>query len=856
MSNPNDSSDDDDDNDIPLMVRQKLVKLAQQRDDSLPPDEDCQAIASEHNVSVNVVREIFASTPRISASAAPEAAAEENAAPKRGKRQSAIEASAFIKNSVNAEKEDDAADDNDDDDNIDSERENSGAQAASNNGSIDDEDFKPAASAAKKEQSGDLFSESLSNTLNSKGGIKSIDALLQYTELMKSCSDARVVKNADKKRVVLLSPLLRTDVGVKEKKILNAVVGGKTDGEVLDILSAWLIDSANRNSSEVLVSTLRCLKMLPVTTAALERTGLGKSVKKLKKYVYIPQADEENAAESKEAAEKVPKLSDQLFERWKQNALEELERSENEKRTEAANKKRKLEREKKEAEKAIEKEKKKAKVQLKDADDIDDVIKKQKKDAAKKETTTTTTTVTRTVVSRPAIIAPPGTATPATTETLKKRKAREPVASAAVDATKPKQTKIGGVGVSMLYNSASKESSKKIGVPSALLALQTKKEKVKKAYFETHLPYSDDPNEIKFKHKSEREAADGKGKPKKKKSLTWASSDELEQRKIYVPDPNDWLIKYEDKSAGVDVDDDSDASVEAALKRKAREEESERNAAAKARKRKMEQMRATTSWKVPKDIPRDPELNIACGEDSRELHRIAGIVARKKAAVYKDRKEVPDSPAEAPNEEANEDEMREIPIQLVVDPAQQQQAPPPLQPQQIQYQHPPPPPVQQQQVPPMYAPPPQAGMQFPPPPPPPQQQQQQQQQAAAPQLNQAAIQALLNQFNRPAGAPPPGAGGFNMPQPGTAPPPPPTSTTTTTTARVASHARAGSVTAAAKSHPRGVCAFFNSPTGCSWGDKCGFLHQVGLTAEKPKKKEIEERRIQAAAAAAAASNNK
>jgi len=147
-------------------------------------------------------------------------------------------------------------------------------------------------------------------------------------------------------------------------------------------------------------------------------------------------------------------------------------------------------------------------------------------------------------------------------------------------------------------------------------------------------------------------------------------------------------------------------------------------------------------------------------------------------------------------------------------------------------------------------------MQFPPPPPPPQQQQQQQQQAAAPQLNQAAIQALLNQFNRPAGAPPPGASGFNMPQPGTAPPPPPTSTTTTTTARVASHARAGSVTAAAKSHPRGVCAFFNSPTGCSWGDKCGFLHQVGLTAEKPKKKEIEERRIQAAAAAAAASNNK
>ena len=71
-----------------------------------------------------------------------------------------------------------------------------------------------------------------------------------------------------------------------------------------------------------------------------------------------------------------------------------------------------------------------------------------------------------------------------------------------------------------------------------------------------------------------------------------------------------------------------------------------------------------------------------------------------------------------------------------------------------------------------------------------------------------------------------------MPPPGGAAPPPPTMTTR---APAVSHARAGVVTSAAKSHPRGVCAFFNSATGCSWGDKCGFLHQVGLTAEKPKK---------------------
>ena len=26
---------------------------------------------------------------------------------------------------------------------------------------------------------------------------------------------------------------------------------------------------------------------------------------------------------------------------------------------------------------------------------------------------------------------------------------------------------------------------------------------------------------------------------------------------------------------------------------------------------------------------------------------------------------------------------------------------------------------------------------------------------------------------------------------------------------------------------RGVCAFFNTPRGCNWGDKCGYLHEIG-----------------------------
>jgi hypothetical protein len=738
-------------------------------------------------------------------------------------------------------------------------------KTAANNSNVsaddsDDGDFKSAQRTKSKEFS-DVFSVSLSGALNSSGGIKSIEALSQYTELMKSCSDAQLVKNADQKRVVMLAALLRTDVGVKEKKILNMFVGGDTGGEALDLLASWLNDSADRYSSSVLVSILRSLKMLPVTTKALMRTQLGKSVRKLKKYIYVTKDDDSNVEESKEQAEKVPKLAEQLMERWKQRALEEeKERVETEKRAEAS-KKRKIEQEKKDAEKdtAAEKEKKKAKVQLKDTDDIVDVLINKQKDAEKKNTTMTTittTTVTRTVVSRPAIVA----STTTTSDTLKKRKVREAGAPGTPDGdllndliAKPKQTNIGGVGSSLLFNaSTSMKDLIKPNLPSALMPDNSKKKiRKEKCYFETHLAYSDDPNEVKFKHKSERKV-DGKAKPKKK-ALTWAEDSQLEAVRIFEKDKAQWQITYRE-NAVAELDDDSDASVEAALKRKAREEDSERHAAQKARKRKMEQMRPTTSWKIPKTLTRDKNLVVACGEDSRELHRVAGIVARKKAVKYENKENIPDSPAEAPEEDAKEDDMIEIPIQLVqVSPPPLIQPPPPQQQQQQQHQqqhqqhqqYPPPPPpnvVYQHQMPsqPVYItqqPPP--IVQYHAPPPPPQQQQHLQQHGAAP-LDQNALQALLNQFNQKPSvgapvAPVASSNSFNSFAPGVPGSfnsyvvPPSAGTSSLNTAKPV-------VTTLQNASKRGVCAFFNSATGCNWGDKCGFLHQAGISSAKPTRR--------------------
>ena len=463
------SSDDDNrDDDVPLMVRQIIARVAQKRNfdnaSSPPADDFYENIAREHKVDAKIVREIFINTPRagdeVDASDVSAAAkAEQNKEVRDGiekeerqKRQSAIEATAFIQNNLNnieqgivSESEDEehvvrvASVEDDDDEQLASTSKNDDAQkdnvrngkwqgiheeikipvacgdkigtlilpkkyktkqervlydsqtmtpsqfeafggrgnakkwktsisVISPNGNrsqnvgnfikqnklfplghamehatkkvaksanfsiVSDRTYAPSTTSAKKKEYSDVFSESLAETLNSHGGIRSREALLEYTELMKSCTDAVSVQNADQKRIVMLAALLRTDIGVREKKILETVVGNDSGGEALDVSASWLADSASRHSSGVLVSILRALKMLPITTSALTRTQLGVSVRKLKKYVYVAKEGDSNPEESKEQANKVPKLAQQLYERWKQIAISEQNRAEENKK--------------------------------------------------------------------------------------------------------------------------------------------------------------------------------------------------------------------------------------------------------------------------------------------------------------------------------------------------------------------------------------------------------------------------------------------------------------------------------------------------------------------------------------------
>ena len=162
----------------------------------------------------------------------------------------------------------------------------------------------------------DQFAMKLKAVLDDKGGVKNIDVLPRFVCLMKRC-------NADpQKQALFVSALIRTDSGANEKRILALIVGTdeKESGECLNVLNEWLIDTASKGASVMLVSLLRALRTLPMTTKALIRTNIGKRVKKLQKYQTKEIKDQEDANAD---AAKVPRLAEQLVKRWTEQALAE-----------------------------------------------------------------------------------------------------------------------------------------------------------------------------------------------------------------------------------------------------------------------------------------------------------------------------------------------------------------------------------------------------------------------------------------------------------------------------------------------------------------------------------------------------
>ena len=304
------------------------------------------------------------------------------------------------------------------------------------------------------------------------------------------------------------------------------------------------------------------------------------------------------------------------------------------------------------------------------------------------------------------------------------------------------------------------------------------------------------------KPKDAEEKFDKSGKKRKRKTVTWASDDKLEQVRVFEKDakqPKE--VAFPDPSR----DGATDASSRKALERRDREVEAERKAAAKQHQRRLDEMRATISWRTPRRIEpvrdhSDPEA-LAPGAESEEFQRILRIEAEKPSVKYKSLKDIPDSPAEAPNEDDQLD-LDNTPA-FFMEFQEEEVAP-----------QPPMPAAQPGGLP--------ANIDF------------------------AALGALLANVQQNGGLqPPPPAHGYAPPPAAYAPPPPPPHQAYAPQAPyvpgTAQPPQQPSKPALVGGQPvpaqhalnvggktyRGVCAFFNTPRGCNWGDKCGYLHEVG-----------------------------
>ena len=545
------------------------------------------------------------------------------------------------------------------------------------------------------------------------------------------------------------SLMLQVIRGTKNKECLR-VFGQDDNVKGLDVLQDWMEDSKRKFQSTLLVSILRTLKLIPVTLEALTRTSIGAKLSKLKSY-EVPEGHEE--FDNTEMNNKVVALSKSVKNTWKEQITAPHSTTQ----------------------------------------------------PPVKPLTTSASTST----ARPAVAAVPAKAAPtATTAPVPKAVelkdddlfggASKPVTAASKTTVVKTVTKITMERKVAAPSVTTKKPSVSV---NDLLKTSTKSTKIAAPLVKAKPEVDDAVKE------------DATGKKRKRKSVTWAPDDELEQVRVFEKDAK----RPKDVAFPDPVRDGDDAESKRALEMRDKEVEAERKAAAKQHQRRLDEMRASVNWRPPKRIPRVGEQEgMAPGAESEEFERMLRVEAEKPSVRYANVKDIPDTPAEAPNEDDQLD-LDNTPaffMEFQEEELSQQMFSPPL-----------PSPVV-----PMVQP----GLALP------------------PNIDFAALSALIaNVQQSAAGAPPPPVATFAPPPaakvyPPPPPPPqmyapqPPYQPGVPQPPQVPKQATVGgapvpvqaSFTHNGKAY-RGVCAFFNTPRGCNWGDKCGYLHESGVVPPAP-----------------------
>jgi len=619
---------------------------------------------------------------------------------------------------------------------------------------------KPAEPAAPKPS---IFQQNLEAMLDDAGGVKLADKIPNLVWIMKN-----VMNNAE--RALVVRVIFQT-----RKELLREFISKNG----LDILKAWLETAKTEYKSSLILKMLMTLNKMPMSVAALQKTGLGKAVSKLQKYAPPAKKPDakKSAKENEEAAKKAADLATSVKDQaaavkslWESLVLKESQA------LEAAAKAAAAAAEKEKALKA-EREKSAGAGAKRDASAIlASAAKRTKIDAGKNP-------VAATKIGAAAV------ARPTTTTTIVR-----PAASSA----KSSGLSFGGINI----RGAGFQPERPAGLVKPAAKAKAP---------------SPPPTPMLYKKRPSKRAAAG---------VSWPNShDSLEMAKFFYkadppvacnPDPNVVERLYdlgaakqpareetraeeadEEEEADDEADEADQAAVAKARERQERELAAEARAAQLTRQRRLNEMRAKIKWRKPRRVPYAADVEIGKGEESVEAARLRELARRTREVTFKSLAAVPDSPAEPPPVDAMGAAATatalEIPLLTKITPEQQREQ------------------ERQQRL--------------------LQQQQEQQRQMMPPHLRMPPMPPMPP---GPPGLPgPPGPPGPAQPGPGAPPVAFENSALTSLLKSVQSNPALMSRALARESgaarsnhgaHMHDICAFFNTKQGCHRGDQCRFKH--------------------------------
>ena len=526
---------------------------------------------------------------------------------------------------------------------------------------------KTAAAAAEKEKKPaekapekSIFETQLENLLDDDGGLRLVEKTPNFVWLMRNA-----LKNVERSLVVTV--IHRTT----DKKCAEAFV--KSEG--IKVLHEWCAKAKEENKSSLVLKMLKTFRRLPMTVEVLSSTGLGNFVNKLRKYKPPGKEDDDLTNQVVQEAERVKN-------KWVSIVRAESEAAEKQQAAAAA------------AASAAKRPNAAARTDDKDAskrrkvgEPVGVAAAARGAEEAKPATagmtkpSSSTSSVPKVEGSKPLGVTP--AAVPAATRVGVPKPPGSGVATTTIASkrtvttisrpTTSTITSFGGVNVRGVAAYRKEPTASLASKPGAAATSGAAKPAAKPKEFFQKSTFA--------KKKSSKLAKVGRG------GIGWRADEELEAVKFFFKDDvvgngaqnsdpaeerrraaqekREAARKEREEEEEVE-DEDERAAIEKARERQQKEKAAEQRAANLTRTRRLNEMKAQCRWSRPGRIEYPANWEIFPGKDSEERGRLQSRWKGEFEVKYRSPDQIPESPREAPHHAAYDPPFADPPSMIEV----------------------------------------------------------------------------------------------------------------------------------------------------------------------------------------------